>query len=512
MRQLARGRRSVVLFCGAALAATLVLVSCAPRQAAQTTPPEPPQVEREPLPAPPPAELSLPDPQPIYERLERGLLDYESAVETIAAGEEVLGEEKLAGASKALRLAAGDCADMVGCEMGRFFEAYDRLLDSQNMALKQQALRIADFEADLAEDLEREPGTSPFVSAMPEIGKTVSLLRGTELREIITLNGPVNAAIDDWLTWRRPLLLEAHANYQFLRDEMAPVYEKAGLPEALLFAMIATESGGKVHAYSRAGAAGPLQFMRRTGQRYGLRTVDGFDMRLDPASATEANVAYLNDQFAALNDNLEKALAAYNGGESRAQGLHRRLHGASFWDSRYYYSLPRETREYVPRILAAAWLFLHAEDHRLEFPVFDVEKVEMQLDREMSLGELTVCLGQAGNPDGWFRTLRNLNPRLEPGDRIPAGESIRVPASIVPLYVEHCHDEKILARAYELHEANYPPEPEMIRYTVQRGDTLGRIATRHRCVSMRELAAINGIRPPRYTIRVGQMLKIPTCG
>ena len=117
---------------------------------------------------------------------------------------------------------------------------------------------------------------------MRQPGESVSLLRGTDLRDLITLNGPVNAAIDDWLTWMRPNLMQAYENYRYLRAEMAPVYAEAGLPEALLFAMIATESGGKVHAISRAGAAGPLQFMRYTGQRYGLIMDDGFDLRLDP--------------------------------------------------------------------------------------------------------------------------------------------------------------------------------------------------------------------------------------
>ena len=46
---------------------------------------------------------------------------------------------------------------------------------------------------------------------------------------------------------------------------------------------------------------------------------------------------------------------------------------------------------------------------------------------------------------------------------------------------------------------------------VRRGDTLGRIASRYRCVSINQLAAINGIRPPRYMIRIGQLVKIPTC-
>jgi membrane-bound lytic murein transglycosylase D len=69
--------------------------------------------------------------------------------------------------------------------------------------------------------------------------------------------------------------------------------------------MLAKESGGRVHAVSRAGASGPLQFMYQTGLGYGLGRVDGFDTRFDPQLAARASVAYLNDRFAELNHNLE---------------------------------------------------------------------------------------------------------------------------------------------------------------------------------------------------------------
>ena len=148
-----------------------------------------------------------------------------------------------------------------------------------------------------------------------------------------------------------------------------------------------------------------------------------------------------------------------------------------------------------------------------------VAKAEAQVMRvaatatpeEIALGELTICLGQEQNPDGWFRTLRNLNPRLEPGERIEAGREITVPSLLVPVYEKNCRGGEILERARVLFEANYPDEPEMIVYTVRRGDTLGRIASRFRCAGVRELAAINNIRPPRYVIRPGQRIKVPPC-
>ena len=114
------------------------------------------------------------------------------------------------------------------------------------------------------------------------------------------------------------------------------------------------------------------------------------------------------------------------------------LKGAPLWDSRIYWSLPRETREYVPRVLAAAWLFLHPERYGLELPSAPTEKVDLTLEREISLSELSVCLGQAGNPGGWFRTLRNLNPRLKPARRSKAGSRIEIPSVLARTYAERC--------------------------------------------------------------------------
>ena len=97
-----------------------------------------------------------------------------------------------------------------------------------------------------------------------------------------------------------------------------------------------------------------------------------------------------------------------------------------------------KTREYVPRILAATWLFLHPEDYNLEFPVYQNELTELILKRAASLGELTICLGQVESANGWFRTLRNLNPRLSPGERAEAGATITIPKLLVPYYEERC--------------------------------------------------------------------------
>jgi membrane-bound lytic murein transglycosylase D len=337
-------------------------------------------------------------------------------------------------------------------------------------------------------------------------------LDGADLCDVIQRNEPVAAALNDWLTWNRPALMEAYENYQFLRPKIWPIYEEARLPEALLFAILAKESGGKVHAYSRAGAAGPLQFMPRTGRRYGLGTQHGFDLRLDPVAATRASAAYLNDQLRLLKGDLAMVLAAYNGGESRLLRLQRKHDGAGFWDAPIRYALPKETRDYVPAVLAAALIFSHPEEYGVRFPSYENSISTVVLEHDASLGELAICLGPASDSEGWFRTLRNLNPRLDPEARVPARTSIEMPSVLVPVYAEQCGDAGALAElARELHDAGYPARPEVIRYTVRRGDTLTAIATRFDCESVRTLAEVNRLRGPSYELRVGQRLNIPRC-
>jgi membrane-bound lytic murein transglycosylase D len=438
--------------------------------------------------------------------------DYGKGLELIVSGDPVMGRNLLASATDRMTNVAEECMRMEGCDIELFIDALSTVFEQQRIVLNNGEKARRSAASPTPSVPEQLTDQSPAIAAFPEMSRSVSLLRGIDLRELITLNVPVKSALNDWLTWNRPRLAEAYEQYLFLRKETAPIYEKADLPEALLFGLMAQETGAKVHAYSSAGAAGPLQFMPRTGRRYGLIRVGGFDMRLDPVASTRASAQYLNDQLARLNNELEKALAAYNGGESRLARLHRKLAGASFWDPELYYAVPSETRNYVPGVVAAAWLFLHPGEYGLEFPDLEVGTTAIMLTEDVSIGELTVCLGQEQNRNGWFRTLRNLNPRLSGDERIGAGEKMRMPSLLVPKYVERCTgDSPLLARARELHDAAYEQEEELVEYRVKRGDTLASIAGRFGCRSLGKLARMNGIKGPNYRIRVGQRLTFPGC-
>lgn len=445
----------------------------------------------------------------LYTGIDIAVARYREGLQALRGGEREGGLALMDDAIADLAAGGNSCVETEGCEPGRFLSAYASLL----------AMRNEDAAGGWSEDAAALVPTerdSPILADMPELDRSMSLLKGQHLDEVIKINGPVKAALADWLTWMRPLLVDAYENYQYMRHLMWPAYEKAGLPEALLFGILAKESGGRVHAVSHAGAAGPFQFMYTTGLRFGLRSEDGFDLRYDPAAAARANVDYLNERFRELNNNLEFALAAYNGGEGRMRQLAKRSRGKSFWSPEVMAQLPRETQEYVPYVLAAAWLYLHPEDYGLEFPKVDGAPGQVQLARAMTLNEITMCLGQSGTRDGWFRTLRNLNPRVDPARPMPAGTTVSLPARAAAAFEAQCVDGRMAQLASELQRARGTGAQSIAmgggrKYVVRPGDTLASIAKRQRCTSPEALARANNIPAPRYLIKPSQQLTLVGC-
>jgi membrane-bound lytic murein transglycosylase D len=470
--------------------------------------------------APKPA--SSPQLNTLYSQLDQASKGYETALQQARAGDAQASEQSLNTALDQMKDISLHCGSTPGCDPQRVFSVYDRLL-----RLKDGSFFAGD-DNDVLGEQPPEGGADGKTGAasLPEAQRSVTLLRGQKLSELIAMNGPVKAALEMWLTQWRPNLMDAYVNYQFMRYRMWPEYQKADLPEALLFGIMAKESGGKVHAVSRSGAAGPLQFMYATGMRFGLNNDDGFDLRFDPGASARANAEYMDEQLKIFNNNLEMTLAAYNGGEGRMRRMVGDDPSVSFYDPKIYNQLSQETREYVPAVLAAAWLFLHPESYNLRFPKVDGAPGNIVLKRSVSLTELTVCLGSAGGMnDGWFRTLRNLNPRVDPQAEQPAGVRLDVPKPLEKAYAARCVDGPWPILANDLHTAIVPvvtpsmaaaatprsaPSPTRTRnYTVRRGDTLVSIARKVDCADVEDIARSNGLK--HHHLKVGQTLKLPVC-
>src|SRR4030095_10775571 len=131
------------------------------------------------------------------------------------------------------------------------------------------------------------------------------------------------------------------------------VFKSEGLPLDLAYVPL-VESAFKNNALSRVSARGMWQFMLGTGLEHGLDHTWFVDERADPEKATRAAAQYLKTLSRMFDGDWYFALASYNAGPGRLQGAVRRSKITDYWEitasSRY---LPRETREYVPMILAA---------------------------------------------------------------------------------------------------------------------------------------------------------------
>jgi membrane-bound lytic murein transglycosylase D len=469
----------------------------------------------------------------LYAEMDAAAQRYRKARVEIQAGDDA----SMAVMSKALEdleEVAQRCLKTKGCDSTRVITSYETLLKSADLGPRDQMVGEEDWDNSLAEP---DHHLSPVLAASPEAARTLKLLNdGHAFDQMVELNEPVQAALREWLTSQRGFLIDAWENYQYMRYLMAPEYERSGLPEALLFGIMAKESGGKVHAVSRTGASGPLQFMPATGYRFGLgRDGSGFDSRFDPQQAARANARYINERFAELNRNLEFTVAAYNGGEGRALRMFQANGGASFWSPQVFAQLPPETRDYVPAVIAASWLFLHPKKYGLDFPKVDTTPGQFVLSRAASINELTICMGNGGTRDGFFRVLRNLNPRYEASQPIPAGTSLRAPKRAAALYSRNCVQGPRAALAQELGRANraWMPagvavamggggsaasaavEPRKKRrgpgvYRVRSGDSLIAIAREHGC-DLSDLAKANKLKSPGYLIKPGQRLKLAGC-
>ncbi|MHB1169251.1 MAG: lytic transglycosylase domain-containing protein [Longimicrobiales bacterium] len=128
-----------------------------------------------------------------------------------------------------------------------------------------------------------------------------------------------------------------------------------GMPQDLLY-LTMIESGFDPNAYSAADAAGLWQFIEETGERYGLEVSEYVDERRDPVKATGAALTYLQDMHERF-DSWFLSAAGYNTGENRVGRLMREVTGSEQGTEEDYWKiwsrLPRETRDYVPLMLAA---------------------------------------------------------------------------------------------------------------------------------------------------------------
>jgi len=306
----------------------------------------------------------------------------------------------------------------------------------------------------------------------------------------LTVNDQVLSYLNFFQTPRGRAILEnglqRSGQYQ---DMIARILREEGMPQDLIYVAQA-ESAFQPLALSRAGARGIWQFMALRGRQYGLQRTWWVDDRLDPEKSTRAAARHLKDLYDEFGD-WYLVLAAYNSGPGSVIKAIQRTGYADFWELYNRNVLPKETKNYVPIILALTLIAKDPARYAIEVAAppplrFDPVKPGHPIDLRLVAETIDINV----------ETLRALNPRLlrlvTPAD--PTFE-LNLPAGT--------------ADHFSTEIAAIPPEKWVSwrRHRVEEGETLSGLAHKYR-VTLSAVADANGLSPDAE-LHVGDKLIIP---
>jgi membrane-bound lytic murein transglycosylase D len=277
---------------------------------------------------------------------------------------------------------------------------------------------------------------------------------------------------------------------------MREILRKEGLPEDLVYlAMI--ESGFTPHAVSVASAVGPWQFISGTGKRYDLRIDQWIDERRDPIKSTVAAALYLKELYALFNNDWYLAAAGYNAGENKILRAINMYNSRDFWQLSQGGYLKRETKDYVPKLLAAA--IIAKEPARYGFadvaylPPIEFDTVTIPTPTDLEL-VARIC-------EVPVKAIRDLNPELRRWCTPPSYPDYQLK---VPYGSKGRFEEAF---------AKIPPEERQsvrtvhVRHKVARRETLSSIATRYGTTT-ETLRTLNKLRKGQRLV-AGKRILVP---
>jgi membrane-bound lytic murein transglycosylase D len=279
----------------------------------------------------------------------------------------------------------------------------------------------------------------------------------------LTVNDEVLSFLNFFQTPRGRTIVETGLNRAGrYREMISRVLHEEGMPQDLIY-LAQAESAFQPLALSRAGARGIWQFVSYRGQQYGLRHTWWVDERQDPEKATRAAAQHLRDLYKMFGD-WYLAMAAYNCGPGNVQKGIERTGYADFWELYKRNVLPRETRNYVPIIVALTLIAKDAAHYGIqadpEAPVpTDVVKPGRAIDLRLVAETIDVDV----------ETLRGLNPSL-----------LRMATPNDPSF--ELHLPQGTAEKFSAEIADIPPDKWVSwrRHRVAAGETLTAIAKKYR--------------------------------
>jgi membrane-bound lytic murein transglycosylase D len=370
----------------------------------------------------------------------------------------------------------------------RLEREFEKLLDGVN-GLELAALQEGDgFTEQKSEPAPIDEANDVTFPVDPNIkAKAAAEVQSTHSDLPLVLNDTVAGYINYFSSRGRGTLESALARSGQYKEMISRVLKQEGVPQDLIY-LAQAESGFRPLALSHAGARGMWQFMSSRAKGYGLERSWWVDERQDPEKATRAAARHLKDLYNQFGD-WYLAMAAYNSGPGTVQSAVRRTGYADFWELYKRNVLPKETRNYVPIILAVTIMAKNPEQYGLDH--IDATKPlaadSIKINYPVDLRLVAECV------DASASDLQALNPSLlrmtTPKDRefelhLPAGSKQKYQAAIAAIPTE-------MRVWWRYHK-------------VQEGDTLASIARNYRTTAKAIAEANdlgeNGVDPERKLI------------
>jgi membrane-bound lytic murein transglycosylase D len=360
--------------------------------------------------------------------------------------------------------------------------------------------------------------------------KTASTHKDTvweRLFSLYSLPDIKNPRIDRELYW----YLEHPASLAILQQRAEPYLhhildeiEAKNIPGELALLPV-VESAFVPDAYSKADASGLWQFVPATGKEYGLQQNDWYDGRRDIYASTKAATTYLKELSENFDGDWLLALASYNCGKGRVRKSIERNEYLNLPTDYWSLELPQETDDYVPRLLAIAKLFAHADEYNIHLqhipnkPYFEVVDIKSPLD-------LHKAAKLANTP---LYAFLKLNPGFNRASTAPEGpHRLLVPAAQAQAFKNNLamlpYSERVDIKEYNEKptiEPRYQEKDEvqtaqlredriktnLTQYKVKSGDNLGSIANRNN-TTIQSLRQTNHL--TSNSVNSGMRLQIPS--
>ncbi|HUO15687.1 MAG TPA: transglycosylase SLT domain-containing protein [Verrucomicrobiae bacterium] len=417
--------------------------------------------------ATPPAQTAPPD--AIADLISRVEKEYQAGLTTYQAGDTDGAKQHFDNAFNALLDSNFDVRSDV-----RLQNEFDRIVngvDQLNLGGNQTA------DADQQQKSEPAPidetnGLTPAADASTK-AKVAAEVKNTHSDLPLMMTDQVAGYISYFSGRGRPVFERALARSGRYHDMIVKTLKQEGVPQDLIY-LAQAESGFHPLAVSRAGARGIWQFMSSRARGYGLNHDMWLDDRQDPELSTRAAARHLKDLYEQFGD-WYLAMAAYNSGPGTVQAAVKRTGYADFWELYRRNVLPKETRNYVPIILAVTIMAKNPSQYGLDSVVMEhpADYDTVTINYPVDLRLVAECVGSTP------AELQDLNPRLLRMSTPRQGKfELHLPAGT--------KDE------YENEIASIPADMRLWwRYhTVHTGDTLASLARTYH-VTSKSLIEVN---------------------